>query len=101
MLVERGAHTPIMHLIGIVATIGTGIYTLAWAWGLLKGGDRVGALWSMLLAVAPQRPVCGSTTSAASFREQKEARGMTPGCFIVAVAVASRGVICGNKTTSQ
>ncbi len=41
-----------MHLIGIAATIITGIYTVSWAWTLLRGGNKAGAFWSLLLAIA-------------------------------------------------
>jgi phosphoglycerol transferase MdoB-like AlkP superfamily enzyme len=41
-----------MYLLGILVVIGTGIYTVSWAWTLLKGGNRAGAFWSFLLAVA-------------------------------------------------
>lgn len=46
------AHTPSMHLIGILLTIGAGVYTVMWAWSLLRGGNKAGAFWSMVLALA-------------------------------------------------
>lgn len=51
MLLPPRAHTPSMHLLGIVATLGVGIYTVSWAWTLLRGGNRLGAFWSLLLAI--------------------------------------------------
>lgn len=40
-----------MHLIGVVVTIGAGIYTVSWAWTLLRGGNKAGAFWSVVLAL--------------------------------------------------
>jgi hypothetical protein len=41
-----------MQALGIAATIIVGIYTVSWAWTLLKGGNKAGAFWSFLLAIA-------------------------------------------------
>jgi len=41
-----------MHVFGIVITLGVGIYTASWAWTLLRSGNKIGAFWSFLLAVA-------------------------------------------------
>jgi hypothetical protein len=40
-----------MHLLGILGAIGAGIYTVSWAWTLLKGGNKAGAFWSLVLAL--------------------------------------------------
>ncbi len=40
-----------MHLLGIIITIGVGVYTVSWGWTLLRGGNRAGAFWSFLLAL--------------------------------------------------
>jgi len=41
-----------MHILGVIGAIAVGVYTLSWAWTLLKGGNRAGAFWSSALAVA-------------------------------------------------
>lgn len=41
-----------MHLVGIVASIATGIYTLSWAWTLYREGNKAGAVWSVIFALA-------------------------------------------------
>ncbi|MGI6163280.1 MAG: hypothetical protein ACOYEQ_05075 [Bacillota bacterium] len=41
-----------MHILGVMIALGIGVYTLSWAWILLKDGNRAGAFWSFLLAVS-------------------------------------------------
>jgi len=41
-----------VYLMGVIASICTGIYTVSWAWTLFKEGNKAGAAWSLILAAA-------------------------------------------------
>lgn len=52
MISTSGANTYCMHIAGVIGSIAVFIYTLSWAWTLWKGGNREGALWTCILALA-------------------------------------------------
>jgi len=41
-----------MHIIGVIISLLTGVYTVNWGRVLWKEGNKAGAFWSFLLAVA-------------------------------------------------